>query len=329
MGARRPHRIKRVHGTMQAPENAVQATRARPLAFAFALLLAAIATLPLHAVEMHAVELHAVELHQARASPTDLEVTGLLRGVAAGERRWVRWEDIRRLPSRTIESDGEFLKGRQVLRVVLLEDLLARLPLAPGFDTVVAVCSDGYAAAFDAQFRQAWKPFIVVEINGTGPNAWPLPGMPSDPGPYIVSVSDAVTPGVSGLLDVPHKQPWGTTELHFVREADAFRSLHEGDWRALSASAERGRTLWVNSCFSCHTGPADATGGTRSGRPFVVLQALARHAPDHFAAYVRNPRAFAPEARMTPHAHYTDAQMADIIDFVIAKPAGAAPAPSR
>lgn len=268
---------------------------------------------------------HAVELHAARASPTDLEVSGLLRGVAPGEKRFVHWEDIRRLPSRTIETDGEFMQGTQTVRIVLLEDLLSQLPLAPGFDTVIATCSDGYAAVYTAEFRQAWKPFVIVEINSAGPSAWPLTGMPTDPGPYIVSVSDAVTPGVSKLLDVAHKQPWGTVALGFAREDEAFRSFHEGPWRTLSAAGERGRTLWMNSCFSCHTGPGDSIGGSRSGRPFAMLQALAQHSPGYFESYVRNPRASRPDALMTPHAHYTAEQMADLIAFVVAEPASAAP----
>lgn len=294
-----------------------------PRMLGLARLLLAFVTLPFVTLPMHARDLPALDLHATRASPTDLEVSGLLRGVPASEHRFVRWQDIRQLPSRTITTDGEFMQGTQAVRIVLLEDLLARLPIAPGFDTVIAECSDGYAAVYTAAFRQAWKPFVIVEINDAGPSAWPLPGMPTDPGPYIVSVSDAVTPGVGKLLDVAHKQPWGTVALRVVREADAFSSFNTGAWRTLSAAGARGRDLWMNACFSCHTGPGDGIGGTRSGRPFAVLQALAQHSPGYFESYVRNPRALRPEALMTPHAHYTAEQMADLIAFVVAEPAPA------
>lgn len=271
-------------------------------------------------VPLHAIEIAPLELHQSQSSPTDLRIIGHLQGVAAGESRWLRWSDLNALPSRTIETTGEFMSGTHTVRIVPLQALLDRLPLDPTFDTVIAECSDGYTAVYDRPFRQTWQPFIIVAINGQGPAAWPLPGMPQDPGPYIVSVSDAVTPGVSALLDVAHKQPWGTQTLRLVNGEDEFRPLHAGGLVDPPADVVRGRTLWINSCHSCHTGPGDVLGGTRSGRPFVLLQTLATSSPEYVEAYVRNPKNLRPDARMTPHDHYTAAQIADLLAFLRAAP---------
>jgi len=269
-----------------------------------------------------AAELQALTLHPLRSAATDLQISGLLKGVPVGESRWIRWEDIRELPSQTIETEGEFLAGRQNVQIVLLENLTNQLPLAAGADTVLADCADGYTAVFTTDFRTRWKPYIVVAINGQGPTAWPLPGMDMNPGPYVVSVSDEVVSGVNKLMDVAHKQPWATTGLRFVHHADEFVASHTGEWQSLSESAVRGRELWVNSCHSCHTGPDGITGGSKSGRPFAVLKAHAQFNRAWFIDYVRNPQAKIPGALMTPHPHYSDSQLADLIAFILAeKPA--------
>ncbi len=264
-------------------------------------------------------ELQAVMLHPVRSAATDLQISGLLEDVPEGESRWIRWNDIRDLPSQIIETEGEFLAGRQEVRIVLLQDLMDRLPVANGADTVLADCADGYTSVFTHDFRSSWKPYIVVTINGQGPAAWPLPGMNMDPGPYVVSVSEEVVPGVDKLMDVAHKRPWATTGLRFVHYADEFAAIRTGEWQSLSESATRGRELWVNSCHSCHTGPDGITGGSKSGRPFAVLKAHASFNRDWFVDYVRNPATKNPAALMTPHPHYSDSQFSDLIAFILAE----------
>jgi len=125
---------------------------------------------------------------------------------------------------------------------------------------------------------------------------------------------------VAGLLDPNHKKPWGVQTLELVKFADRFRGASTGKWARLSARAQDGREIWVNSCASCHVGPGDIFGGTKSGQPFVILQTLAQYQPDFFRLYVRDPKKANPMARMEAHAHYTDAQLAALIAFVTAEP---------
>ena len=259
----------------------------------------------------------ALTLHSEKSGPTDLEISGLLAGVPAGESRWLRWADLRALPTRELEVEGEFLPGRQRVTLVFLQDVLDRLPLAPGADTVTAVCHDGYAGVFTREFTEKWRPYVVLEINGVGPEQWPPAGMTFNPGPYVLTASEHVAPGVGAVLDLPHKQPWGVTAIKLVRYADEFAPFMKGEWAALSERAERGRELWVNSCYSCHKGPGEVVGGTKGGRPFAVLRAYAEHNKKYFRDYVRNPQGLNPSAKMTAHPHYTDEQLAELMAFIV------------
>lgn len=258
-------------------------------------------------------------LHRTASSPHDLALVGGLAGVPTNETRWVRWDDIRRLSTRELTLEGEFLPGEQKVTVVFLETLLDNLPLAPRIDTVIADCNDDYWSIFDRDFIARWKPVVILEINGQGPAHWPPEGLNFNPGPYVITVTDVLVPGVKDMLDVDHKRPWGVNQLRLVNRRQALASLREGPWSRLSARALRGHEIWVNSCASCHLGPGNQVGGNKANRPFGIIEAHARHNADYFARYVRTPQEAFPGATMTAHPHYSDDQIAEIIAYVTAE----------
>ena len=260
----------------------------------------------------------ALELHGDRSSPGDLALTGRLAGVAAGETAFVRWSDLRGLPSSRLNVDGEFMKGPQTLTVVFLSDLWKALPTGPGADTILATCADGYASVYTAAFISEYRPFIVLEINGKGPGDWPPPGVTFNPGPYAILVSADVAPKVAGYPNVQHKKPWGVTALEFASYADRFRLFYSGGWASLSQAGASGREIWVNTCASCHAGPAGAFGGTKAGRPFQVIAAYAGYDRAFFMRYVRDPKSLVPCAKMEPHPRYTDGDLSGLIEFITA-----------
>jgi mono/diheme cytochrome c family protein len=262
-----------------------------------------------------------LELHTDRHSPQDLMVRGGLTGLAAGTDAFVRWADLRALPTQQLHLAAEFFPGEQQVTVVFLEDLLKALPVAPGTDTVLATCSDGYASVYRFDFIGRFRPFLILEINGLGPDKWPPPGLSFNPAPYVISVSARVVPAVTELLDPGHKKPWAVTTLEFASFAEKFHDAYAGKWARLSARAEVGRTIWVDSCASCHPGPGATFGGTKSGQPFLVLQTLAQGTPDFFRSYVRHPKEVNPSARMEGHPHYHDDQLDALLAFVTAETA--------
>ncbi|HXQ81329.1 MAG TPA: cytochrome c [Opitutaceae bacterium] len=260
----------------------------------------------------------AFDLHRERGSPYDLALTGSLAGVPAGETRYARWSDLRALPTAELSVDGEFVTGPQVLTVVFLGDLLRALPAAPGADTLLATCADGYASVYTSGFISKYRPFLVLEINGKGPKDWPPPGLAYNPGPYVVTVSSELVPAAARFRDLEHKKPWGVTTLEVASYAERFRPLYAGKWASLSPSASDGREIWVNSCMSCHQGPAGIFGGTKAHRPFQVIAAYAGYDRAYFIKYVRDPKSLVACAKMEPHPRYTDEELSGLIAFVTA-----------
>jgi hypothetical protein len=265
----------------------------------------------------------ALPLHAERASPFDLAVRGRFEAASTESERFLRWADLRRLPTQSLVLTGEFVKGEQTVTALALHDLWAALPVDPGADVVLASCTDGYASVFTRAFVSKHLPFLVLEIDGKGPEHWPPPGLKFNPGPYVITVSSQLSPGVATVLDVDHKRPWGVNVIEFARFDARFAPVLTGRWGNLSVRAREGREIWINSCTSCHTGPDALFGGSKSARPFEVVAAHAGFNQAYFRTYIRDPKALNPAATMQPHPHYTDAQIDALIAFIVAEPASA------
>lgn len=264
--------------------------------------------------------LPAIELHTERVSPQDLEIRGKLAGVPAGESRFVRWSELRSLPASSLTLPRAFGLVAPQLTVLFLSDLWAALPRSPTADTLLAICQDGYASVYPRDFITAYSPFLVLEINGIGPAGWPPPGVKNNFGPYVISIAAEVVPAVAQLLDGAHKRPWGAVALEIANFSERFADAYRGKWADISPRATLGRELWINSCASCHRGPGNVFGGTKSDRPFEVLVAHAAYNAEYFRHYVRDPKSKLPGATMEPHPHYTDEQLAALIAFITAEP---------
>lgn len=265
------------------------------------------------------VSVSALELREERGSVYDLEVSGRLVGVPAGEARFVAREDMETLGTETLRVAGIFGPGERELKVIWLEEVWAALPRENEADVLLAYCRDGYLAVYREDFIAAYRPFVILEIDGRGPDRWPPEGLKLNPAPWVIAVSGAVVPRVADLLDAGHKQPWGVMSIQVGRYAEVFEAIYTGRWSRLSLSAEAGREIWVNACTNCHTGPGGMIGGTKANRPFEVLAAQAGYNRDYFKAYVRNPQGTMPEAKMEAHPHYTDAQLEALIAFITAE----------
>lgn len=259
-----------------------------------------------------------LDLHASRGSPFDLEFTGRLAGLPAGQSRYARWSDLRALPTSRVTLNGEFTSGDQVLTVVFLEDLLRALPLGAGADTMLATTTDGYAAVYTRSFIAQYRPFLVLEIDGKGPRDWPPPGVDYNPGPYVITVSSVLVPAVARYRDIDHKKPWGVTAIELANYAERYRGAYTGSRANLPPSGQDGREIWINSCACCHPGPPGVFGGTKSARPFQVIAAYAGYDRPFFTKYVRKPKSLVPCAKMEPHPDYSDAELSHLIEFITA-----------
>ena len=263
----------------------------------------------------------ALEFRSEPSSSLDLAIKGGLAGVPKGATRYLRWSDLATLPKSKIRITGEFVPGEQEVTVVFLSDLMKALPLAPGVDTAVATCTDGFVTLFKTSFIEHYHPFIVLEIAGKPSSAWPPPGITYNPGPYAITVSARLAPDAGSFLDIEHKKPWGVNALEFVTYSDAFKDYYSEAYAAVSDRAKAGREIWMNSCLCCHSGPVSSFAGTKSGRPYAVVAAYALSAPAYFKRYVRNPQGEVTCAQMDAHPHYTDEELNALIAFIAREPA--------
>ena len=261
----------------------------------------------------------ALELHSARASATDLAITGLIAGAPAKSTRFIRWSDLAKLPSTKLKLTNEFVPGEQEVNAVLLSELWSALPRADGADTLLATCTDGYASVYRSTFIKDFRPFLILTINGQGPEKWPTLGLAFNPGPYAISVAASVVPEVAQLLDAGHKRPWGVSTIEISRYDSSFAGFDTGRWSNLSTRAAAGRELWIHSCASCHAGAPATFGGTKSDRAFEVIAAHALHNPAYFKLYVREPKSFVATAKMEAHPHYSNSQLDALIAFLCAE----------
>jgi hypothetical protein len=254
-----------------------------------------------------------------RGAPTDLPVSGQLQGAPAGTPLHVARADLAALPTTDVDVTGEFGTKARVAKVVLLEELLKALPLSPGADLVLADCKDGYMGVYPLDFIRRYHPFLILQLDGIGPEGWPPPGLQYDPGPYVAYVSEQLAPGVGAFRDVEHKKPWGVVDLRVTSRAEAFGGFYAGRWADAPVPVAAGREIWIHSCASCHPGPDGVAGGTKSGMPFAVLVAVAGGDPKFLMQYVRNPASLVPAAKMEPHPRYTDAELGDLIAFLTSR----------
>ena len=261
----------------------------------------------------------ALDLHPTRSSPLDLELTGRLAGVPAGDARYVAWSDLRSLPTTVLEMDGEFVSGKESVTALFLSDLLKALPLDPDADCLLASCADGYASVYTSAFIEKYRPFLVLEIDGKGPQDWPPKGLDFNPGPYVITVSTTLAPAFASYRDGEHKRPWSVTTIEVASYAERYKPIYTGAWARLSPSAQDGREIWINSCASCHSGPAGLFGGKKANRPFQVIQAYAAYDRPFLDKYIRNPKALMPCAQMEPHPHYKKADLDGLAAFLSPK----------
>jgi mono/diheme cytochrome c family protein len=175
---------------------------------------------------------------------------------------------------------------------------------------VVAICDDQYRAHYPRAYIAAHHPLLVLNINGKPPDGWPKDseGHGMDMGPFLIS-HPAFTPTFGILSHADEAQiPWGVVRLEFRNEKAVLGAIAPHGPHAADSPVQAGFLIAQQNCFHCHN--MGQEGGTKSGRPWMVLGAWAAAAPDYFAAYVRNPRSKNPRGQMPGMSQYDDKTIA-------------------
>ena len=253
-------------------------------------------------------------LRTSRSSASDLELSGSLIGVPAGEHRFLTREDLLTLPQVTynVSDDANFTKPTQVSGV-LLEELNQRISAKPHTDMVIALCSDLYQANYPHGYMVLHKPVLVLLIDGKAPGDWPKDseGHAAYMGPYLISHAQFMPSFYVGLNPEEAQIPWGVVRLDFRDERKTFATIAPSGPRAGSPEVQAGYRIAEQHCFRCHNRGPD--GGQKAGRPWGVLSTWAQASPQYFAAYVRNPQSKNPHAQMPGNPNYDDATIKALI----------------
>lgn len=258
----------------------------------------------------------ALVLHADRSSPSDLELGGELAGLPPGTTRYLTRDDLLALPqvSYKVTDDANFTGPTQISGI-LLEELARRLSAASATDMVVAICGDLYHANYSKAYVAEHHPVLVLQINGQPPAAWPKDSETHryDMGPFLISHSK-FSPGFKIFSHSDEAQiPWGVLRLEFREEKAVFSAIAPRGPDAATEQVQSGYRIAQQNCFRCHN--MGDEGGTKAGRPWLVLSAWATASPGYFAAYVRNPESKNPKAQMRGNPDYDDKTIAALIAY--------------
>ena len=241
----------------------------------------------------------ALELAAERRTPLDLEVSGLLPDGRTNA--FIARAALEALPRLVATNAHDLALNRPaVYSGVALDALVAALGLPAGAEVVWAVCADGYVSHFTRADLAHQRPWLILELDGAAPDAWPKAGSGVAMAPYYLALP-AFTPRdtVAGIPESP-KLPYAVSRLHFT-DAAGLQRLEPPDPAPL---VQAGAVLAKRECLSCHN--HFETGGVLSGRPWALLATWAKIDPGYLRRYVRNPRQVQPASKMPGFPHYPD-----------------------
>lgn len=276
-----------------------------------ALSLSLAAVIPA-AVAVNAAGPQRLPLQTQRSSPQDLEITGDLPGLAAGQSRFVRYADLAALPqvSYTVKDDPDFDKPVQ-LSGVALDELVSALGFTAGKQLVAAVGSDGYEGHYTTQHRVQHHPFLVLKMEGREPAQWQRGPNGEVFAPYFVAYPQ-FKPAFHILAQPDAPQlPTAVAKLRLLDEATATTALRPTA-KAPTAAADGYRIAMVN-CLRCHQGAS--IGGTKSPFGWPQMALIAQGNASAFGKYLIQPNRVNPEATMPPNPEFDAATVAAVTAY--------------
>jgi hypothetical protein len=247
-------------------------------------------------------------LHAERSSAGDLEVGGELAGLPAGATRYIRYEDLLKLPQQTYTESGDSnLAPGTRIGGVPLEDLARLLRPSQNDALIVAVCDDRYQAHYPRAYVAAHHPLLVLRIDGELRDHWPHARDGGTLGPYLIS-HPFFKPSFKVLSHEDEPQiPYGVVRLEFHDESRVYGSIHpRGKWSA-GSPVEQGYIIARQDCFRCHNNGDE--GGAKAGRSWMQLASCARRNPELFRKTIHDPASINPKAAMPAHKDYDEATL--------------------
>lgn len=246
-------------------------------------------------------------LRAERSSPGDLEVGGELAGEAAGQTRYVRYDDLLGLPQEKYEvSNDSNFHGKTEISGVALTTLAEAL--GNSADMIVAICYDRYRTNYPKDYLAAHHPLLVLKINGQDHDHWPTAAGGNDAmTPFLIS-HPQFKPAFKVLSHEDEPQiPYGVVRIEFRKEAEVFGAIRPpGKWTTDSPEG-MGYGIARQDCFRCHNSGTE--GGMMAQVSWAQMGEMAKRDPARFRAIIRNPGTVTPGAKMPGQPGYDDATL--------------------
>jgi hypothetical protein len=237
-----------------------------------------------------------------RRSPSDLEITGKVAGVAAGVVRYISYERLLALPQTTVTITGddnfrELPQQKLVVTGVYLDVLESSLSALPASDLLIALCSDGYRATYSRGYVKTHRPILALKINGLPVETWVAQTHNDDPGTYFITHAD-FTPSFSVLSfqEIP-KIPAKVTRLEFGTSQEVYGAISPHQKDAANPQVIDGFRIARQHCYRCHN--MGSYGGTKASRSWQSLGDFAASSPSTFERYLRDPKSLDPKSTMS------------------------------
>ncbi len=254
-------------------------------------------------------------LHTTRQAESDLEISGLIDGLAPGQIAFIRYTDLLRLPQTraTITGDLNYPGLSLPVAGVSFETLAAAVHPLPQSDLIDVTCTDRYRSHFPSEYIAQHHPILVLTIDGKPLAAWARAAHQYDPSPYIVMYQH-FTPSFRLLSHTDQPQiPDNVVRLNFSTQAATFAPITPHGPHPPGSPVEIGFTIARQNCLRCHF--MNQSGGTKSGHSWQTLAQWAHDEPKYFQAYIHNPKSIDPHANMEPQSQYDSQTLAALTAY--------------
>jgi mono/diheme cytochrome c family protein len=252
-----------------------------------------------------------IQLHTERSSPGDLEIGGELAGFPKGTTRFLRYDELLKLPQKTFKvTDDNFHAPAEISGVALSD--LAKM-LGEHADMIVAICYDSYRSDYSPEYLSAHDPLLVLRVNGKLRDGWPKASDGDALVPYVIA-NPAFKPRYKVLAHNDEEQiPYGVTRLEFRNGEHIYASiLPHAQWRE-NQQVMDGYRIAREDCFRCHNSGSE--GGTMGKRTWPQLGGDAVKDPERFRAIIHDPEAVHHGARMPPAPNYDRATLDALVAY--------------
>lgn len=252
-----------------------------------------------------------IHLYAERSSPGDLEIGGELAGLPHGTTRYLRYDDLLKLPQQTYTIHDDNFHTPALVSGVPLEDL-ARM-LGEHANMIVAICYDSYRSNYSPEYVEAHHPFLVLRINGKTREGWPRAPIGDDMRPYLIANPNFKATFKVLSHDDEEQVPYGVTRLEF-RNGDHIYApiLPAPQWRG-DRQIMDGYLIAREDCFRCHNSGVE--GGTMGRRTWQQLGDYAAKTPQRFRELIHNPNDVHPGARMPAQPGYDRATLDALVAY--------------